>query len=382
MNQQVGPNTVDIRAVTTSRQRDDFVRVPWALYGQDPNWVPPLLLERKDALSPKQAIFKHLDWQGWVGYRDGVPVARISAQIDQLHLERYNQAVGFFGFIEAPDDDEVFSELFKVAEQWLRERGVSKIVGPLNLNINQEVGLLVEGFDSPPYFMMPHGRPYYAAAIERLGYSKEIDLFAYLIDAKFEPPKVMAGLFKRLQRTVSIRALDKKRIDQDLETVRDIFNDAWSDNWGFLPFTEQEFRTIGREMLMLIPPDFIQIAEIDNEAVAFIVLLPNVNEAIADLNGRLWPSGWLKLLKRLKISYPKTARIPLMGVRRRFHNTRMGPGLALSVVQALRAPGLSKGLEEIEMSWILENNEAMRNIILTLGGRESKRYRVYQKSLG
>jgi hypothetical protein len=370
-----------IRAVTDRRSRNDFVRVPWALYGNDPNWVPPLLLERKEALAPKQPIFEHLEWQGWVGYQAGKPVGRISAQIDRLHLERYNDAAGFFGFIECIDDDAAFAALFETAEAWLRERGMKKVHGPLNFNTNQEVGLLVDGFDTPPYFMMTHARPYYAHQIEQCGYTKAVDLFAFLISAHFQPPPVMAALFERLKRSVTIRPLNPKHVDRDLEIVRDIFNDAWAENWGFVPFSEDEFRAIGHEMLMLIPPDFIQIAEMKGQAVAFIVLLPNVNEAIADLNGRLWPIGWLKLIKRLKLNYPKTARIPLMGVRRRFHNTRLGPGLALSVVEALREPGLRKGLEEIEMSWILEDNEAMKNIIETLGGRQSKRYRIYEKHL-
>ena len=185
----------------------------------------------------------------------------------------------------------------------------------------------------------------------------------------------------RLKREVSIRPLDPRHKDRDLAIVRDIFNDAWADNWGFVPFTAEEFRAIGHEMLMIIPPDFIQIAEMRGEPVAFIVLLPNVNEVIADLDGRLLPFGWCKILKRLKFGYPRTARIPLMGVRRRLHKTRYGPGLALSVVEALREPGLRMGLEEVEMSWILESNEAMKNIIATLGGRESKRYRIYEKRL-
>ncbi len=372
---------LSIRPADDRHRLDDFVRVPWSLYGDDPNWVPPLLFERKQALSPKQPVFEHLQWQGWVAYRGDTPVGRISAQVDQLHLDRYADATGFFGFIEAADDAEVFAALFDSAESWLSARGMTRVRGPLSFNVNQEVGLLVDGFDTPPYFMMTHALPYYGAAIEACGYAKAVDLFAYLIKARFDPPPVMAALFERLSRTVSIRPLDPKNRDRDLDILRDIFNDAWADNWGFVPFTKREFRTIGQEMLMLMPPDFIQIAEMRGEPVAFIVLLPNVNEIIADLDGRLWPTGWLRLLARLKLGYPSTARIPLMGVRRRFHHTRLGPGLALSVVQALRAPGVGKGIEDVEMSWILESNAAMKNIIDTLGGRQSKRYRVYEKAL-
>ena len=373
---------LQLRAVQDKQTLNDFLRVPWSLYRDDAHWVPPLLMERKDALAPKQPVFSHLEWQGWVGYDADEPVARITAQIDQLHLKHHQDATGFFGFIEGPDSVDAFAQLLSTAEQWCRDRGIAKVRGPFGLNINQEVGLLVEGFDTQPYFMMTHARPYYGAHVEACGYAKAKDLFAYLISAHFEPPPVMASLFERLKRRVQIRPLDPKRRDDDLATVCDIFNDAWSDNWGFVPFTQSEFITIGREMLMLIPNDFIQIAEMDGEAVAFIVLLPNVNECIADLNGRLLPLGWAKLIKRLKFGFPRTARIPLMGVRKRLHNTRLGPGLALSVVESLRAPGLRKGLEHVEMSWILEDNEAMKNIIETLGGFVTKRYRVYEKEIG
>jgi hypothetical protein len=160
-----------------------------------------------------------------------------------------------------------------------------------------------------------------------------------------------------------------------------VFNDAWSENWGFVPFTREEFVAVGREMLMLIPTDFIQIAEVDGEPAAFIVLLPNINEAIADLNGRLLPFGWAKLLWRLKVRYPQSGRVPLMGVRRAFHHTRLGPGLAFAVIDAVRQPALREGFREVELSWILDDNEGMRNIIENIGGAVSKRYRMYEKPL-
>lgn len=374
--------SLTLSPVTDKQTRNDFVNLPWTVFAADRHWVPPLKLERKDALAAKHPVFKHLEWQGFVAYRDGQAVGRISAQIDRLHLERYHDATGFFGYLDALDDAPVFDALFSRAEDWLRGRGMQRARGPFSLNINQEVGLLVEGFETRPYFMMGHARPYYAAHVERQGYAKAVDVLAYLISAHFQPPPVMAALFERLRRRVRIRPLDTKRKDDDLDLVCDIFNDAWAENWGFVPFTHGEFRTIGHEMLMLIPANFIQIAELDGEAVAFIVLLPNVNEAIADLNGELLPFGWAKLIKRLKFGYPTTARIPLMGVRRKFHHTRFGPGLALSVVEALREPGKAKGIKEVEMSWILESNDAMKNIIDILGGRVSKRYRLYEKALG
>jgi hypothetical protein len=372
---------VAVEPVTDARRLDEFIRVPWRVFKDDPHWVPPLLMERKDALSPKQAVFGHVEWQAWVAYRNGAPVGRISAQIDRFHLDEYGDGTGFFGFFDACDDAAVFEALFGTAESWLVERGMRRARGPLSLNINQEVGVLIEGFESSPYFMMGHARPYYGAGIERAGYRKAADVFAYLISSHFKPPPIIDALIARLRKRVHIRPLRRDHVDEDLETVREIFNDAWSGNWGFVPFAREEFRAIGHEMLMLIPNDFIQIAEMNGEAVAFIVLLPNLNEAISDLNGRLLPFGWARLLYRLKISYPRTARIPLMGVRRKLHHTRLGPGLALSVVLALQPPVLRKGLEEVEMSWILEDNEAMKNIIESLGGYVSKRYRIYEKAI-
>jgi hypothetical protein len=374
--------SITIHAVTDAAWRRAFVRVPARVFADDPHWVAPLEFERLQALAPSQPIFQHLEWSGFVACRDGVPVGRISAQIDRLHLARQHDASGMFGFLDALDDMEIFRALFASAEQWLRDRGMRTVRGPFSFNINQEVGLLVEGFDSAPYFMMPHSRPYYADAVERCGYRPAADMFACLISAHFQPPPTMAALFERLRSRVRIRPLERRRRDADLDLMCDIFNDAWADNWGFVPFTQAEFRIIGREMLMIIPPDFIQLAELDGEPVAFIVLLPNVNEALADLGGRLWPLGWLKLLARLKFGYPRTGRIPLMGVRRRLHHTRFGPGLALSVVEALRAPGLRAGIEEVEMSWILESNAAMLGIVELLGGHISKRYRVYERELG
>lgn len=359
----------------------DFLRVPYALYRDDPHWVAPLNFERREALAAKQPFFSHAQWQAWVAYQDGVPVGRITAQIDRLYEERYGERAGYFGMLEAPDDQAVFAALFATAENWLREQAATQSIGPFNLSINQELGVLVDGFDTPPYFMMPHSRPYYGAAVEAQGYQGVQDLLAYVMDPDFTEPPVMAALMERVGRRVKLRPLRRKHVDEDLEIMRDIFNDAWSENWGFVPFTQAEFNAVGREMLLLIPDDFICIAELDGEPAAFLVLLPNLNEAIADLNGRLLPLGWAKLLWRLKVRFPRTGRVPLMGVRRAHHHTRLGPGLAFLVIAAGRAAALRTGMREVEMSWILADNMGMRSIIENIGGTVSKRYRMYQKPL-
>ena len=374
--------TVEIKKVSGKQALDAFIRIPWGIYKDDPNWVPPLIAERKEAFSPKHPYFKHAQWQAWMAYRGGKPVGRISAQIDQLHQQRYNNKTGFFGLIEAPDDDEVFQALFETAENWLRAQGMQHAVGPFNLGINQEVGILVDGFDTPPYVMMGHSPRYYDAAIKRCGYQQAQDLLAYELDNNtLTIPRVMQALISRSASRVEVRCLRRKEKQAELEVMRDIFNDAWQNNWNFVPFTREEFKAIGKELLMLLPANFIQIAEIDGQAASFVVLLPNINEAIADLNGRLLPFGWAKLLWRLKVGSPKTARVALMGVRQKYQNTRFGPALAYMVIKAATDAGTGKGLERAEMSWVLEHNHAIRHIIESIGGEITKRYRMYEKEL-
>ena len=373
---------VDIREVSGKQALNTFIRIPWQIYGNDPNWVAPLITERKQALSPGHPFFKHANWRAWIAYRGDLPVGRISAQIDQLHLEQQDSKTGFFGLIEAPDDEAVFAALFEAAENWLRDQGMQQSIGPFNLNINQDLGILVEGFDHAPYVMTGHAAPYYGQAIEKCGYEGVQDLLAYeLSSGTLTIPRVMQALIKRSGERIKVRNLDRKNKQAELNAMRDIFNDAWQNNWNFVPFTEEEFSTVGKELLMVVPDNFIQIAEIDGEDAAFIVLLPNINEVIADLNGRLLPLGWAKLLWRLKVRFPKSGRVPLMGVRQKYQNTRFGPALAYMTIKGVVDAGKAKGLERVEMSWILDHNHGVRNIIESVGGEITKRYRMYEKEL-
>jgi hypothetical protein len=373
---------LEIREVSGKRALNAFIRVPWMIYKNDPNWVPPLLVERKKALSPNHPFFKHVNWRAWIAYRNGKAVGRISAQIDDSHLKQYDTKTGFFGLIEAIDDDEVFKALFQTAESWLHGEGMREIIGPFNLGINQDLGVLVEGFDSPPYIMTGHAPIYYDAAIKRCGYRPTQDLLAYGLDGgTLAIPRVMQALIKRSGDRIKVRSLSLKNKAAELESMRDIFNDAWKNNWNFTPFTHEEFELIGKELLLAAPQNFIQIAELDGEDVAFIVLLPNINEAIADLDGRLLPFGWARLIWRLKVEFPKSARVVLMGVRQKYQNTRYGPALAYMIINGVMEAGKAKGLERVEMSWILEHNHGVRNIIESVGGLITKRYRMYEKEL-
>jgi len=360
---------------------NDFIRLPWSLYSDDPMWVPPLLLERRMHFSPKNPYFEHAEFCSWVAYRNGKAVGRISAQIDQLHIDRYQDATGFFGMIEAEDDSRTFQILLNTAENWLRRQGMRRICGPFNLSINQELGLLVDGFDTPPSMMMGHARPYYDDRIQEHGYQKEKDLLAYIISPGAELSKAVKRITTRTKDRVLIRDLRKSQFTEELQIIRDIFNDAWSKNWNFVPFTNAEFEHLGKDLKMLADEELVKIAEIDGEPAAFLVLLPNINEVIRDLNGRLFPFGWLKLLWRLKVKYPKSGRIPLMGVRCRYHDSLMGAALAFGVIAAVKQPALKRGLKEVELSWILEDNMGMRRIIESIDGRVYKTYRMYSKQL-
>jgi hypothetical protein len=361
---------------------DRFIKLPGAILGSDPAWVAPLHLERRLHLGAKtNPWFEHAKWKGWLAFRGDQAVGRITAQVDSLYLEKYADATGFFGMLDAEDNQETFTALIGAAEDWLRSEGIKRVRGPLSLSINDEVGLLVDGFDTPPYFMMGHAEPYYAARIEACGYKKAKDMLAYVVAPDFPAPKVMNRLLAKSMQRIRVRPLDGKKFDEELAILRDIFNDAWAENWGFVPFTEAEFKDLGHTLKVLIALELIQIAEVDGVPAAFIVALPNINEAIKDFNGSLLPFNWAKLLWRLKVRFPKTSRVPLMGVRRSFHHTPLGPGLAFLVIDAVRHHLVARGVKEVELSWILEDNEGMRNIVEAIGGKDYKRYRVYEKNL-
>ncbi len=378
---KVDRTVLSISPVSSRADRRDFLGLAAALYRDDPHWIAPLRFEERMRVFGKNPLFEHAEARAWVARRGGHPLGRITAQIDRLQQEIQDNRAGSFGMLEAEDDPEVFAALFGAAEAWLRERGCTEVRGPFNLSINEEAGLLVEGFDTPPCVMMSHGRPCYPGRVEAQGYERAQDLFAYTLKSDFVPPPVMMKLAERAAREVRMRTLRRRDLAAELEILRDIFNDAWAGNWGFVPFTRAEFAELGKVLAALTPEDYVQIAEIDGRPVAFIVALPNVNEAARDLRGRLLPLGWAKLLWRLKVSGVHSGRVPLLGVRREYHHTRLGPTLAFMVTNAARVSLARRGIIDVELSWILEGNSGMRNIIETIGGTAYKRYRIYRKWL-
>jgi hypothetical protein len=370
--------------VETADDLDAFLRVPWAIYREDPNWVPPLLAERRDHLNPrKNPFFDFAEAKFWLARRGTESVGRISAQVNHAHLKQHDDATGQFGFLEAEDCTETFQALLSAAEGWLREKGMRRLTGPFSLSINDESGLLIDGFDTPPSLMMGHARPYYADRLVEAGYKKAKDLICYrYVTDQVNSPQVTAFL-RRAKKIegLTIRRLDMSRYRTELETIIDIFNDAWSDNWGFVPLSDDEISHMGKMLRLLVRPDNFAIAELGGEPVAMAFTLPNLNESIADLDGRLLPFNWAKLLWRLKVQTPKTGRMPLMGVRKKYQGSMTGAALSFAVIDAVRNAQVPAGVQMVELSWILEDNLRARHVIEQFGGVVYKTYRIYERAL-
>ena len=376
--------SVEIVPVQTKQQWRDFHHLPFAIYRGDPNWVPPLLLERKFHFQAKHnPYFQHARAAFFLAYCGGEPVGRITAQIDQLHLERYHDATGHFGFIEAIDDKDVFAALLKAAERWLHGQGMKRVIGPVSFSLWDQPGLLVDGFDTPPSVMMNHHRPYYENHIAANGYQKAEDLIAYRYGPE-APTQTLDKLLARAMRggEITLRNIHMdKRFKDEVAMLLDIINDAWSDNWGYVPMTKAEIDDLAGVLKLLLRPGDVAIAEYQGKPAAFAAIFPNLNEAIRDMNGRLFPFNWIKLLWRMKVVGTKTARMPMMGVRKALQASPVGAALALSVIRSVREFNFSRGVVDSELSWILARNARVRHVIEMVGGVAYKTYRVFEKAL-
>lgn len=373
-----------VREVKDKAGTMDFLNVPFPLYRNDPNWVAPLYFERLEHLSPKKnPYFQHADVQLFVAYRNGKPVGRISAQHDRLRLEHHKDNTGQFGFFESENDPAVAKALFNAAENWLKARRFTRVRGPFNFSINDEIGLLVNGFERKPNMMMGHSLPYYNALMEGGGFRKAKDLIAYYTDDLGPLPPLLNRVTKRAMASgdIKIRPLDKKNIKRDINIVMDIFNDAWSENWDYVPFTAAELEKLANDLKMLVHGEYIAIVTYKGENAAMSVTLPNLNEWIDGFNGRLLPFNWLKLAKEVIAKRPHSIRMPLLGVRKKFQDGILGSAFAILAIDTVRNYHISRGTKACEMSWILEDNMRIRHIIEELGGVPYKTYRVYEKDL-
>lgn len=379
------PNAIEIRPVEGPKDRTAFIRAGSIPYKDDPAYVTPLEFEVRQRLDPKaNPALKNAPHQLWIAYRNGVPAGRISAMVNPLHLAQHKDETAHFGFLEAIDDQDVFSALLGVAEDWARARGMKKLAGPFSFSVNEETGMLIDGFDTPPFVMMPHGRPYYKDRIEALGYVKAHDMHALDWDNKlnFIPEKRKEFVEKTLDSPkVFIRNLDMNDFTGDIRCLVEIFNDAWSGNWGFVPFTEEQVKHLASELRPIISKHNVVFCYYDGEPAAFALALPNINEAIRDMNGKLLPFNWAKLIWRLKIRGLSTARMPLMGIRKKLQRRPIGAAFAYKMIEMTNTENMKRGLVYSETSWILESNKGMLSMLVDMGCRIYKTYRVYEKPL-
>jgi hypothetical protein len=375
--------TLEVSPVTTKQDKDAFLRLPWRLYKDDPAWVPNLLLLQRDVIDEKKnPFFEYGEARLFLARREGVVVGRISAQVNRAHNERHDERTGFFGFFECENDQEAAHALFTAAESWLRDRGMECMRGPLNFSLNEEVGQLVEGFEHPPMVATTHALPYYDTLVAAEGYGKAVDLLSYRWNITDPPARMMEAVDKtRTAPGLKMRHATLRHFNRDVGILLDIYNDAWQDNWGYVPVTPREARKLASDLLLVIDTRVAIIAEVDGEPAGMIVGLPNLYEAIRDFNGFVNPWTAAKLLWRLKIRGVETGRIFLFGVKRKFQRRRDLVGLPFLLLYELYR-GAQKGRYKwAEESWILETNKRMNAIMPYWDAYVYKRHRVYEKPL-
>ncbi len=380
---------ITIRPVVTKADKSSFVDLPYRLYADDRNWVPPLRNDVYSLITPgKNPWFEHGEAKLFVAERGGQVVGRISAHVDHLALAQpaeqgMGPGVGNWGLFEA-EDAEVAKGLLAASETWLREKGMVRSLGPLSLSIWDEPGLLVQGFDHPPTILMGHHKREYQSWIEATGYSGVKDLYTYAIPIEVPFPPLVQRIVASGERNdrILIRRVDKSKFDAEAALILSILNDAWSDNWGFIPFTDAEVAYAGKTLKPIVFEDLIRIAEVDGEPVAFMMTLPNINEKIAEFGGSLFPFNWAKLLWWLRAPKVSTMRVPLMGVVKKMQASRIASQLAFMLVDHIRRDAVGK-FEAVrgEFGWVLEDNGPMRSVGEAINGKINKVYRMYEKQL-
>ena len=378
---------IAIRPVATKAERRAFVDFAWTAYRDDPAWIPPLKSEVHALLDPAEnPWFGHGRAELFLAWRGGEVVGRISAQIDDLVQPRMPKT-GQWGFFDALDGSAA-AALIAAAEEWLRGQGMARALGPISLSIWDEPGLLIKGFDERPMAMMGHHRPEYRAWIEAAGYAKAKDLHTFALDIRIDMIPVIDRLIRSGERNpnIRIRDVDKGKFAEEAAIILDILNDAWSDNWGYVPLTEAEIAYAGKKLKPIIVEDLVKIGEYDDgtgfRPVAFMITIPDVNEMIADLDGRLFPFGWAKLLWRLKRVSTSRARVPLMGVRKEYQSSRLASQFAFMMIEYSRRLCVDKyGINRGEFGWVLEDNQGMMSIAELPGAGINHTYRIFEKAL-
>lgn len=370
--------SVEVVEVESLSQLKQFIKFPNQLYKDDPNYVAPLITERLEFFDKqKNPFYQTATTKEYLAKRDGKIVGRLGTCVNYAHNQHHLEKVGFFGFFDCPDDYEIASMMLRVAMINLKKVGMEKMRGPVSYSTNHECGLLIEGFDSPPKVMMTYNKPYYLQLLEKFGFKKAMDLYAYKITKEMPVPekvtKVMDKLLERVGATV--RPLKMSRFDKEVEKIHKIYNAAWEENWGFVPMTKEEFFHMGHSMKQIIDPKVALIVEVADEPIAFMLAVPDINQALIKLNGRLLPFGLVKLLWHTKVSNKiDSLRVLTLGVIPEYR----GRGLDMVLYARIFMDGINAGYDWAEMSWVLESNQLMNSAIERMGAELYKKYRIVE----
>ena len=373
--------SVEVREVESRRDRRAFVELPFRLHSNHEQWVPPLKLERHHFLHPRTGgFYRHGEAALFLARRDGRVAGRISAQIDRRFNEHHGARTGNFGFLEFVDDPEVLRALLEAAEGWLRGRGMDRMVGPMDFTQNDEIGVLFEGYELAPMIRQPWQPPYYAQRCEEVGLRKEIDLYMWSLDVK-DRENMLPIMFEladkaRDEHGVTIRRMSRRTLRKDLDVFAEIYNRAWRRNWGFVPFTPADLDAYAQELQLVFDKRWFMIAEIDGEAVGAAITVPDVNQALRRMDGRLLPLGWWHFLR--KGSYIDWVRVGFLGVKPEHQHTGVAALLYVEHFDTAAAHPILKGGET---GWILETNTNMNRGMEAMNGRIVKKYRVYERPL-
>lgn len=378
-----------IQPVTTKAQRKRFVELPYRLYANDPHWVPPLKSETYALLTPKKnPFFEHATVQLFLAEQAGQAVGRISAHIDHLALEQpvekgLGPGTGNWGLLEA-ENEMATAALIDAAETWLKEQGMHRVIAPLSLSVWDEPGLLTTGHDHSPTVMMGHHKAEYQAWIEGDGYKSVKELVTYDLAINNGLPPLIDRIVKSGERStkLKLRKVDKSHFDRDAKIIMNILNDAWSDNWGFVPLTDSEIDHVGVKLKPIVYEDLIMIAELEGKPVAFLMTLPDLNDRTKGMNGSLLPFNWAKLLWWLKFPKSPTMRVPLMGVVKELQNSRMASQMAFMMIEYIRRDAVAKyGAVRGELGWVLEDNQGMVAIADAIESKVNRVYTLYEKAI-
>ena len=383
-------STITLKRVESAADRKTFVDLVWKLYANDPHWVPPLKSEMLGLIGGEKSNpwFGHAEAAFWLALKGGEVVGRISAQVDSLVIAPgapgAGPGTGHFGMFECIDDPAVAEALFDAAEDWLRQKGMTRAMGPFSLSVWDEPGLLVQGFEGPPTVMMGHHLPYYERMVAARGYQGVKDLHCWSLPIGQPFPEMVQRIVAFSERNAKLvtRPVNKAKFDEEAALILDILNDAWSDNWGFVPLTPAEIAYVGKKLKPIIFEGLVRVAEYEGVPVGFMITLPDINELTRDLNGNLFPFGWAKLLWRLRAPKVKRMRVPLMGIRKSLQGHRVASLMAFQMIEYIRRVAVTEfGASEGEIGWILDDNGPMRSIADAIDSHVTRTYRIYERAL-